>query len=718
MKKNGEGKIPSLFKKSYTRKKLEKKVLRNLHIPSDRAFIESCFKKTEETNKKGDPLFRFTSPHAEDPKEQKKQLKRIPKLAKEIKKNRGLISLPKAGLLVLLLILLGGGFYLFRNTLIERGVTAGLEKIFQAQAELEGVNFRLFNASLTFDRLAVADRDHPMRNLFETGPAVVDLEMSSLFKGSVIINQVEVTGVSWDTERETSGALPEQQQSPGEGRDGGVPFPLEPAEEGEFILDTLDPLSILEREYNALSSIKALTSLEEDFTQTAESLENEIGEFGTAVKDLETSVDKVKGIDPKSMDSIKEIESAYGTINTVDASIDTLKTRGTGLVETTEASLSAGREALQNIETSISSDLDRLKQMIDLSAEDIGGIMNGMAQDYVLSRFERIYSLLQKGLSIAERLEEMGKEKSSGVKRPARAAGRTIPFPREAIPAFYLKDAGFSAYKDQTEAEGRIKDISSHPDISDTSMDMEFIFINPGLTSKGTLSIDLRENRSYDVSFLLSAAQDGVSIFPGGGEDADPVLGIKEFSGTLKAETKTLFLPEGSVEGDLSAALADLVTHTAVSSAAGQSKSVLMENPISRAVRSVFTHTDFLDLTAEYSFGPSTPLSLTMDSTLDEKLQAAVASALEEQEAFYRKKLEEEFYAAIKGPREEVERQRAELASLKEEVQDEVSALNSYKKQLESKRKDLENRATSFAAEKGKSVLEKAKESLPKVPSF
>jgi len=711
MKKASKRRIPSLFKKPYTRKKLEKKVLRHLHIPSDRAFIEGCFEKTEDTNKKGEPLYRFYPPSEKEPKEQKKQLKRIPKLAKEIKKNRGIISLPKAGLLFFVLILIAGGFYLFRNTLIQRGVTAGLEEIFQAKAELEGVNLQLFKASLIFDRLAVADRDRPMRNLFETGPAVVDLDMISLLKGSVIINKVEVTGVSWDTERKTSGALPEKEESGG----GEVPFPLNPSEEAEFILDTLDPLSILEKEYNALSSVQSLSSLEKRFTA---SLKNEIVQFETEVRDLDSSVQKVLRIDPNSIGTIKEIEAAYGTINNLNSSIDSLKVRGTRLLENTEASLSAGREALRDLEKSISSDLERLKDLVDLSAEDIGNIMKGIAEDYVLSRFKTIYSLLQKGLRIAERIEEMGKEKKPGVERPLRAAGRTIPFPKRAIPAFFLKDAGFSAYKDHTEAEGRVRGVSSHPEISDTLMDIQFTFTNPGLVSQGSLSFDLRERRSYDASLLLSIAQEGISIFPGGEGAAGPVLGITEFSGTLKAETKTAFLPDGSVEGDLSAALADIITQTTVSSAAGTSESLSMGNPIFRAVQSVFTNTESLDLTAEYSFGPNTPLFFSMDSTLDEKLRKAVVSALEEQEAFYRKKLEEEFYAAIEGPRKEVEKYIEDLASLKEEVRGEVAALNAYKKELEAKRRDLENRAKSFAAEKGKSVLEKAKESLPKVPSF
>ena len=50
-------KIPSLFRKKYTYKKLEKKIFKRLYVPDDKKYVKSLFVEVEKKGKKNTPIF-------------------------------------------------------------------------------------------------------------------------------------------------------------------------------------------------------------------------------------------------------------------------------------------------------------------------------------------------------------------------------------------------------------------------------------------------------------------------------------------------------------------------------------------------------------------------------------------------------------------------------------------------------------------------------------
>ena len=114
-KKIPSKKLPSIFKKTYTEKSLEKKLLKKLYIPADREFVASQFSPDEK-----DPAKRRIVRTEYDVKD----FKRLKILCKQIKRQRGrfnavpfvaVVSFVAAVVLVVLI---------FKDPLAKRALTA------------------------------------------------------------------------------------------------------------------------------------------------------------------------------------------------------------------------------------------------------------------------------------------------------------------------------------------------------------------------------------------------------------------------------------------------------------------------------------------------------------------------------------------------------------------------------------------------------------------
>jgi uncharacterized protein (TIGR03545 family) len=77
----------------------------------------------------------------------------------------------------------------------------------KAKVEVEGISLTFDPFGIEIQGLQVANADKPMENLLQFERAVADIELLPLLLGKGIVNEVALTGLSFSTPRESSGAL-------------------------------------------------------------------------------------------------------------------------------------------------------------------------------------------------------------------------------------------------------------------------------------------------------------------------------------------------------------------------------------------------------------------------------------------------------------------------------------------------------------------------------
>ena len=111
-------KIPSIFSKKYTAKKLEKKIYKKLYVPEDKKYVKSLFTEVEKKGKKQIPIFAISQ--EKQAQLAKKEMKHLKLLAKQIKKQKGRINFIPLIVTLAFIAAIPICFTKFKNVLIKK----------------------------------------------------------------------------------------------------------------------------------------------------------------------------------------------------------------------------------------------------------------------------------------------------------------------------------------------------------------------------------------------------------------------------------------------------------------------------------------------------------------------------------------------------------------------------------------------------------------------
>ena len=199
-------KIPSLFRKKYTAKKLEKKIYKRLYVPEDKKYVKSLFAEVEKKGEKQIPIFAI--PQEKQDQLAKKDMKRLKLLAKQIKSQKGRINFIPLIVTLAFIAAIPICFTMFKNVLIKKGITVACEKIFEAKCDIEKVDFKFFDSSLKIKKIEIANKNDYMKNLVDIGSITLDFDLGQLLRKRFVADELSVLDVNSNTDRKTSGELP------------------------------------------------------------------------------------------------------------------------------------------------------------------------------------------------------------------------------------------------------------------------------------------------------------------------------------------------------------------------------------------------------------------------------------------------------------------------------------------------------------------------------
>lgn len=489
-------KLPPLFKKSYTTEKYEKKIGKHIYIKTDREFIDKIFAPAKD--KKGRDVIKVDLTKNLP----KTDVKRYKVLAKQINAQKSGIKVVPLVAVVVLIAAIGICFTLFKNVIIKKGITSAMQGIFQAKTDIAKVDFQFFGSSLDIQGLQQANKDEPMKNLFQMDDIMIDFNLTDLCRGKFHAENLIVAGVALNTDRTTSGELPakakKEKQSSEESAIAKKTEELKEAAMNSLLAMFADynPEKMLSDLQDQLQSpavaTEISTNVQEKVTKWQEvpaQLQTQVTEFSTSVNDV-IKTDWSKVTDPTRLkNALETLNSAYSKGTELKSSIET----------TTKEVESDSKEVAgyaKQVENAVKSDLNLVESKITdvknlFSPDGLKEIMNEAVQSmlyavlgkyypYVNTAMEKVTEMkassAEKNASKTESTDskkekKAKKEKKTETKRE-RLPGRDIYFKKDTVPKLLINNVVASGYEYGKEAieenllfKGVATDISSNPDM-------------------------------------------------------------------------------------------------------------------------------------------------------------------------------------------------------------------------------------------------------------
>ena len=543
-------KLPSLFKKSYTEKKLNSKILKKLYVPKDKTDVESLFEKG--ANPKKPELLAVSM----DRTFTKKELKRFEKLAKDIKSHGLRIKFIPLAAVAAFIFAVFTIVMTFKNPITRKILKNACEGIFGAKTDIAYVNLEIFGTSLTVHGLAIGDKDHEFKNLFEAEKIEVSFSLVQALRKRFDAKNLEVTGMKFGTERKTSCKLPEKPKKPQSEEESAFVKSLKAKSENAVkdlknqafdMLGGSSPEEIVANLQAQLktpaASLAAKSQAEEMIAKwkaKPEEIKTQVNDFSATVKalqkinsknmknpaEIKATIEKVQ----KAIEESKKLQAQVKTVtNEVKEDSKKIQTLSTDLKKAVESDTKLAREKIGSAVDAVKN----AKQIFNKAMDTVGYNMLGQYYPYVkigLSYAQQIKA----SQAAAKKSEPPKKERKENSRR---LKGRTIQFWKDR-PAFLIENVKASG----PNFRGTITDISSNQDLWGKPMKAVCDFELKDIEHHGGLVMD---TRSTSKAALISGDYSGKGFNAKvDGSKIAKVSGIPSVSGTAGIKAKFKVDPE------------------------------------------------------------------------------------------------------------------------------------------------------------------------------
>jgi uncharacterized protein (TIGR03545 family) len=370
-------------------------------------------------------------------------------------------------ILILLIVVVIIGLFLFRNQIATAIIEKSGAAIFGAKVEVDNVYLKPFELHISWDKFQVTDRKNTWQNLFETGKCEFFLTFKPLLDKKVIIENMELSHLQFNTKRKTDGKLPPKAKKPPKEKEPSKLMMLvkKNLEEEKSKIPIFNPKQ-LEKKINVdaiLAELNFQTPAKADSVKKiAETRyafwKDKIDDnnYEKEVRDIKTQVNT---LDIKAIDNIIELEKQLTTAQNVYNKSQKLWSDFNSDKKELEQDLNTLKHLKDDIPDWIKNDYQRalaLAQLPDFSVENIALILFG----------DRVTGGLLQVMDAIERSRELAAQKEKPVKE-------VKPEKMPHLPSFWIKNIAVSlSTKDDLQLNGKVTNVSNNQ--KRTKKPMEF----------------------------------------------------------------------------------------------------------------------------------------------------------------------------------------------------------------------------------------------------
>ena len=719
-------KIPSLFRKKYTAKKLEKKIYKKLYVPEDKKYVKSLFVEIEKKGDKKIPIFAIPPEKAEQLA--KKDMKRLKALAKQIKSQKGRINWVPLIVTVAFVAAIPVCFITFKNIIIKKAITVACETIFEAKCDVEKVDFKLLDSSLKVQKIEIANKNDYMKNLVDIGSITIDFDLNQLLRKRFVADELSVLDVNSGTERKTSGELPPKKVKKIQNSKTKTEKKAAESGLGKIIADKkataasslesnitglfnqLNPETLMNNFAAQLQTPAVSKQVQEQVPQIVAKWQAKPAEVQQTVDSLQKSVNEIMSFDFNSVQNNPlKIKEFIENIDSTKKNLEKVKNDANGVLKSFNADVAEADGLRKTVQNAVTHDMNfansEINKIKSLNISDGTKLISGMFENVACDVLGKYYPYAVKGVNYLLDLKTKQGGKPKEEKAPKekkekytvkRAPGRDIFYRQDKVPSLWIKKMAGSGPNFFAQAT----DIASNQDIINKPAKIDFNLDLMGLKHTAKLVVDFRT----ETKEPLIRADYGLKNIPLNipAEKFGAYPGVPSFDAKCAVDAVLKIFDDEGFELSGKGLLTDLKIATVP----------FEPEYASKIYSNVMGRINTVRANISSGFTMSGGLKMLLDSDADVQVVNSLKKEMEAQLAGIKENLKAELTKKINEASGGALGQFGSLDDIKNKLTGSITTANGFEKQLNQKRSEAEKKLKGQAEDAAKKATNDAKKEL------
>lgn len=700
--KEKKSNLPSLFKKKYSEKKLNRKILKKLYIPDDKKYIKGLFVQEPSDNPKKPGKFAIPNDRLFD----KKEMKRIKTLAKQIKTQKGRIKLLPLIASLSFIVVIVGLFIATKNVFLTKVVRNLFETQFEARCDIGKLDLKLLDSSFTVKKFEIADKNEPMKNLFSFDSLIIDFDLTQLLKAKFVAEELSINEMAVGSDRTYDGTLPEhklnkirakkekkakkraekQEQIQESLTNATDKVKTNVTDSIIEIFETFNPKSIIERSYAQMITPVVAKKIQDETIVLINKWKDTPDRVMKQVQNVQQAAEDVIYFNYNSIkDDPKKIKDMLVTIDKAIKSIDSVRVETENILGEIETDFSTVQDLGYEIQDALTHDANVAQSEIDkltsfrlptgqeflASTIDIYGYeLLGKYYPYMKEGVDKLISLKDRQVP-TKKLPKLPKKEKEEKKEIKRAAGRDIYFVRDRNPKFWIKKIAASGFNMSLDVTNIANDMNK------TGVPAEAVFAMDykNLTHGGNVVVDIRTETTNPLVYAEYTC-DGASF-----AHSDNIPGVPQIKSDADYKCSASVVQDNAF---VLSGLADLYNMQL-------STPAFEPSYIFDIYNSILSRFDSAKVGLDIRIS-SDGLELHANSDLDQKIAAAFKEEIEARLKVIKENLEKELKVHIQAYADKAQGFVNQFNEIEKKIRASEEKLKNLEAQVEAKRNEFTNK--------------------------